>query len=258
MTDRNDATRPQTALITGAARRIGRALALDLADAGWRVAVHYNASRDDADAVVAEIAAKGGRAVAVQADLADEAAVAGLIPAAAAALGPVTLLVNNASLFERDMPDTVTRASWDAHMEVNLRAPFVLTQSFVAHLPAETEGNVVNIVDQRVLNLRGDFTSYTLSKYGLWGLTQMLARSLAPRIRVNAIGPGPVLPSPRQTAEQFAEQWRATPLERPVDPQDICRALRFLLDAPVLTGQIIALDSGQHLGAAWDNGSALE
>ncbi|MAN80307.1 MAG: short chain dehydrogenase [Rhodospirillaceae bacterium] len=258
MTQNDRAPRPETALITGAAHRIGRAMALDLADAGWRVAVHYNGSRAGAEALVAEITAKGGRAAALKADLADEDATAGLIPAAAEVLGPVTLVVNNASLFELDMPDTVTRDSWDAHMGVNLRAPFVLTQAFAARLPADAEGNVVNIVDQRVLNLRGDFTSYTLSKYGLWGLTQMLARALAPRIRVNAIGPGPTLPSPRQSDEQFAAQWQATPLGRPVDLQDICGALRFILDAPAYTGQIIALDSGQHMGAAWDNAPAPE
>ena len=258
MTHNDPAPRPETALITGAAQRIGRAMALDLADAGWRVAVHYNGSRDKAEAVVAEIAARGGCAAALQADLADEDATAALIPAAAGALGPVTLLVNNASLFELDMPDTVTRESWDAHMEINLRGPFVLTQAFVRHLADGAGGNVVNIVDQRIMNLRGDFTSYTLSKYGLWGLTQMLARDLAPQVRVNAIGPGPTLPSPRQTDDQFAAQWRATPLGRPVDPLDICRALRFILDAPAFTGQIIALDSGQHMGAAWDNAPAPE
>lgn len=258
MTQNDPVQHPETALITGAAQRIGRAMALDLADAGWRIAVHYNGSRDKAEAVVAEIAARGGRAAAVQADLVDEDATAALIPAAAQALGPVTLLVNNASLFELDMPDTVTRESWDAHMGINLRAPFVLTQAFVRHLPDGAGGNVVNIVDQRVMNLRGDFTSYTLSKYGLWGLTQMLARALAPDVRVNAIGPGPTLPSPRQTDDQFAAQWRATPLGRPVDPRDICRALRFILDAPAFTGQIIALDSGQHMGAAWDNAPAPE
>ncbi|PIW26367.1 MAG: short chain dehydrogenase [Rhodospirillales bacterium CG15_BIG_FIL_POST_REV_8_21_14_020_66_15] len=258
MTENDPITRSETALVTGAGRRIGRALALDLAARGWRVAVHCHTSRADAEAVVAEIAAAGGEAAVVQADLADEDATAALIPAAAEALGPVTLLVNNASLFENDMPDTVTRESWNAHMAVNLRAPFVLIQAFVRHLGAGQCGNVVNIVDQRVLNLRGDFTSYTLSKYGLWGLTQMLARTLAPAVRVNAIGPGPTLPSPRQTDEQFVRQWRSTPLERPVDPREICRALRFILDAPALTGQIIALDSGQHMGAAWDNGPALE
>ncbi|MEQ8504785.1 MAG: SDR family oxidoreductase [Rhodospirillales bacterium] len=248
----------ETALITGAARRIGHALALDMAAAGWRVAVHYNGSRDAAEAVVAEIAAAGGQAAAFAADLADEAQTTALLPAVAAALGPVTCLVNNASVFEKDLPDSVTRESWDRHMEVNLRAPFVLTQALAAELPAGMAGAVVNILDQRVINLRGDFTSYTLSKFGLWGLTQMLARGLAPNIRVNAIAPGPTLASHRQTPDQFADQWQATPLERPVDPQDICRALRFVLDAEALTGQIIALDSGQHMGAAWDNGPAPE
>ncbi len=249
---------PETVLITGAAKRIGRELALDMASLGWRVAVHYNASRDAALAVVDEIAAAGGRAAAFKADLADEGETSALLPQVVDGLGPVTCLVNNASLFEKDVPETVTRDSWDAHMETNLRAPFVLTQAMAAHLPAGMSGVVVNIIDQRVLNLRGDFTSYTLSKYGLWGLTQMLARGLAPRIRVNAIGPGPTLPSHRQTEDQFVEQWRGTPLERPVDPQEICTALRFILDAPAFTGQIIALDSGQHMGAAWDNGADLE
>jgi NAD(P)-dependent dehydrogenase (short-subunit alcohol dehydrogenase family) len=249
---------PETALITGAAKRIGRVLALEMAQAGWRVAVHYNGSKADAENVVDEITAGGGQAAALQADLSDEASVAALVPAAEQALGPVTCLINNASLFEKDSPDTVTRESWDAHMAINLRAPFVLTQSLAARLPAGRGGVVINIVDQRVLNLRGDFTSYTLSKYGLWGLTQMLARGLAPNIRVNAVGPGPTMPNHFQAPEDFQREWRETPLERPVDPQEICRAVRFILDAPALTGQIIALDSGQHMGAAWDNGPAPE
>ena len=248
----------ECALVTGAGRRIGRALALELADAGWRVAVHYNGSKEDAEGVVSEISFAGGTAQAIACDLANEDEVSGLLARVADAMGPVTCLVKNASVFENDLPDTVTRESWDRHMEVNLRAPFVLSQAFARQLPDGMTGAVVNIVDQRVINLRGDFTSYTLSKYGLWGLTQMLARGLAPRIRVNAIAPGPTLPSPRQTPDQFAEQWQATPLGRPVDLQDICRALRFVLDAPAVTGQIIALDSGQHMGAAWDNRPASE
>ena len=251
-------TEPQTALITGAAQRIGRAMAIDLAAAGWRVAVHYNGSAEAAEETVSTIRAAGGTAEALDCDLSDETHTADLIDRAVDALGPVGLLVNNASLFEKDMPDTVTRDSWNAHMDVNLRAPFLLSQAFMRRLDAASEGNIVNVCDQRVLNLGVGFTSYSLSKYALWGLTQMLARDLAPRVRVNAIGPGPTLPSPRQTAEQFADQWRATPLERPVDLGDICRALRFILDAPALTGQIIALDSGQHMGAAWDKDAVLE
>ena len=217
MTENDPATLPETALITGAAHRIGRAMALDLADAGWRVAVHYNGSRTAAEALVAEITAKGGRAAAVRADLADEDATGNLIPAAIAALGPVTLLVNNASLFELDMPDTVTRESWDAHMEINLRAPFVLTQTFAGYLPDGAVGNVINIVDQRVMNLRGDFTSYTLSKYGLWGLTQMLARARSPA-------------DPGQRHRS-----RPDPAEPPPDRRSVRRAMAG--DATWATGQ---------------------
>ena len=249
---------PGTALVTGAAQRIGRAMAVDLAAAGWRVAVHFNGSAQAAEETVSIIRGAGGTAEAMDCDLSDETRTAELVARAADALGPVTLLVNNASLFEKDMPDTATRDSWDAHMEINLRAPFVLCQGFMRGLGEKGGGNIVNVCDQRVLNLGLGFTSYSLSKYGLWGLTQMLARDLAPRVRVNAIGPGPTLPSPRQTEDQFADQWKATPLERPVDPVDICRALRFILDAPSLTGQIIALDSGQHMGAAWDKDAVLE
>ena len=235
-------------LITGAARRIGRALALDLAAHGWAVAVHHHHSADDAAAVVDAIRDAGGRAAAVSADLADEAQVRGLVGRAAASLGPVSALINNASVFEHDDPATMTRESWDRHLEVNLRAPMVLTQDLVAGLPDGAGGSVVNIIDQRVWNLTPHFTSYTLSKAGLWTLTQTLALALAPRVRVNAVGPGPTLPSPRQTEAQFQAQWRAQPLARPVDPADIGAAVRFLLDARTVTGQMIALDSGQHLG----------
>src|SRR4051812_16961081 len=234
---------PQTpvALVTGAAQRIGRAIALDLAGQGYAVAVHYHRSGGPAEALVTEIAGSGGRATALRADLAIETEVTGLI-AAAAALGPVALLVNNASLFERDEPLTVTRASWDSHMEVNLRAPFLLIQELARRLPQGLEGNVVNLLDQRVWNLTPHFTSYTLSKAGLWTLTQTLALALAPRIGVNAMGPGPALPSTRQTEEQFARQQESTPLRRGTSPAEICAALRFILDSPAMTGQMIALD----------------
>jgi NAD(P)-dependent dehydrogenase (short-subunit alcohol dehydrogenase family) len=247
--------KPQpTALITGAARRIGRAIALDLAAAGWRVVVHYNGSAADAAAVVREIEQAGGRAVAVQADLMDEAAAEALMEKAAKATGPVTCLINNASVFERDDPKTATKETWDAHMQVNLRAPFVLTQAFARRLPAGAEGDVINLIDQRVWNVTPHFTSYTVSKVALWGLTQNLALALAPQIRVNAIGPGPILQSRHQSAEQFRRQWSRLPLGRQVMPAEICRAVRFLLDAPSMTGQMIMLDGGQHLG--WAPGPA--
>ena len=241
---------PTTALVTGAGKRVGRAIALDLAHHGWAVAVHYNTSGDDAEAVVAEITGQGGRAVAVQADLSREDQVAALTPQVTEALGPVGALVNNASIFERDDAVTATRESWDAHIETNLRAPFVLTQAFAAQLPADAAGCVINLIDQRVWNLTHTFTSYTVSKAGLWTLTQTLALALAPRIRVNAVGPGPTLPSPRQSQEQFDRQCRSMPLARGTSPHEICEAVRFLLSAPAMTGQMLALDGGQHLGWA--------
>jgi len=238
---------PRAALVTGAAKRIGRAIALDLARQHFAVAVHYGHAKAEAEAVAAEIARAGGRAVALHADLAREADVAALLPCAAEALGPLGILVNSAARFERDEALNATRQTWDLHMEANLRAPFVLTQAFARQLPPEAEGVVVNMLDQRVWRPGPHFVSYTLSKAGLWTLTRTLALALAPRIRVNAIGPGPVLPSPRQSEEQFARQWRATPLGRGSTPEEICAALRFIIAAPAMTGQMIALDGGQHL-----------
>jgi len=246
----NTETAPGTALVTGAARRVGAAIARDLAHAGWAVAVHYNSSDTDAKKTVAAITGAGGRAAAVHADLRDEAAVRALVPAAEQALGPVSLLVNNASVFENDTALTADRSLWDLNMEVNLRAPFVLCQELLNRLPDGVQGNIVNIVDQRVLNLTPFFTSYTISKVGLWTLTQTLAQAWAPRVRVNAIGPGPVLPSPRQTDAQFESQYRAMPLARAVDLSEISNAVRFILASPSMTGQIIVLDAGQHLGWA--------
>lgn len=240
-------TIPRVALVTGGARRIGRALVQDLARQGWAVAIHHNASAHEAEALALDIRTEGGRAVALSADLADEAQVESLVPRAAAALGAVGCLVNNASLFERDEALTATRASWDAHLEVNLRAPFVLTQQLAQGLPPETEGVVINLLDQRVWSLTPDFVSYTVSKSALWTLTRTLALALAPRIRVNGIGPGPTLPSPRQSADQFSRQCASVPLGRGATPEEICAAARFILSAPSMTGQMIALDGGQHL-----------
>ncbi|MEK9752974.1 MAG: SDR family oxidoreductase [Rhodospirillaceae bacterium] len=236
------------ALVTGAGRRIGRAIALALAEAGWNVIVHFRGAGDDADSLLGEIEARGRRAVALAADLSVEAETLALMPRAAAALGPITCLVNNASTFESDTVATSTRANWDTHMEVNLRAPFVLAQAFQAQLPAAADGAIINIIDQRVWNLTPDFTTYTLSKAGLWGLTQILARAMAPRVRVNGIGPGPTLQSVHQSADDFAEEWTAMPLARQVLPEDICRAVVFILDSPAVTGQMIAVDAGQHMG----------
>ncbi|WP_434616810.1 SDR family oxidoreductase [Tabrizicola sp. M-4] len=247
------------ALVTGAGRRLGRAMALYLAGRGYDVAVHYAGSKEEAEGVVEEITAMGRRAVALPADVLIEAEVQGLVARAAAALdGPLTVLVNNASIFEHDDFASATRESWDRHIESNLRAPFVLTQAFAAQVPEPARdergepvarGLVVNMVDQRVWKLTPEFASYTIAKAGLWALTQTAAQGLAPRVRVNAIGPGPTLQGGRQTAEAFARQRAATVLQRGASPADICAALGFFLDAPAVTGQMIAVDGGQHL--AW-------
>jgi len=241
---------PRAALVTGGGRRIGRALALTLAEDGFAVAVHHHHSGAEAEAVAAAIRAKGGMALTVAADLADEAAVLGLLAQSERALGPVGCLVNNAGVFENDTIETVSRESWDQHLAVNLRAPFVLMQQMAARLPADAGGVIVNMLDERVWSLTPYFVSYTLSKAGLWALTQTMALALAPRIRVNGIGPGPTVPSPRQTAEQFLHQCSLMPLRRGTSPREVAAALRFILSAPALTGQMIALDGGQHLGWA--------
>jgi NAD(P)-dependent dehydrogenase (short-subunit alcohol dehydrogenase family) len=235
------------ALVTGAARRIGRALALDLAAQGCDVAVHYRRSHDVAQAGGAAIEAQGRRAVALAADLADEAQTTRLLGAAAAALGPITLLVNNAAVFDYDRPGTVDAASWQRHMAINLRAPLVLTQALLAGLPEHAAADVVNLIDERVLNLSPHYTSYTVAKAGLWVLTQHLALALAPRVRVNAIAPGPVLRHDATSEEDFAALCRATPLGRGPGVDEICRALRLILQAPSMTGQMITLDGGRHL-----------
>jgi NAD(P)-dependent dehydrogenase (short-subunit alcohol dehydrogenase family) len=238
---------PRAALITGAAQRLGAAMALALAEAGFGIAIHYNASRAPAEDLLAKVRALGRPGVILQADLAQEAQVADLLPQAEAALGPLGVLVNNASAFERDEWNTATRETWDAHMDTNLRAPFVLTQAFARRLPQTAEGVVLNMLDQRVWSLTPHFTSYTVAKAGLWALTQTLALALAPRIRVNGIGPGPALPSARQTQAQFARQSASVPLGHGTTPQEVARALLAILALPALTGQMIALDGGQHL-----------
>jgi NAD(P)-dependent dehydrogenase (short-subunit alcohol dehydrogenase family) len=238
-----------TALITGAARRIGRALALTAAEAGYDVAVHHRGADTEARALAEEIRAMGRRAAAVRADLIHEDETAALVGDAAAALGPVTLLINNASVFQDDRIETLTRASWDAHIETNLWAPVRLCQAFAAELPAETEGLIINMLDQRVWKSNPQFFSYSLSRSALWSATRVLAQALAPRIRVNAIGPGPTLPSIHQTPEDFAAEAHNVLLQRRSSPADIAGAARYLIDARQVTGQMIAVDGGQHL--AW-------
>jgi NAD(P)-dependent dehydrogenase (short-subunit alcohol dehydrogenase family) len=238
----------KAALVTGAGRRIGRAIALDLSAHGWAVGIHFRQSREEAQAVVAEIERLGGRAAALRADLGVEAETARLVGEAVEALGPLTCLVNNASRFERDDVLDASRESWDLHMEANLRAPFVLSQAFARQLPENEQGCIVNIIDQRVWNLTPHFTTYTLSKAGLWTLTRTLAMALAPRIRVNAVGPGPTLRNDRQSEDDFTAQWESVPLNRGTTPEEICEAVRFILGAKAMTGQMVALDGGEHLG----------
>ena len=244
---------PRCALITGGAVRLGQAIALELAGSGFDIAIHCGRSLAAAQALQQDIQALGRRAVVLPADLAEEAQVVGLMPAAVERLGPIGVLVNNASRFERDEWDDASRVSWDAHIEPNLRAPFVLTQAFARALPADAEGVVINMIDQRVWSLTPHFVSYTVSKAGLWALTQTMALALAPAIRVNAIGPGPALPSPRQSEAQFARQAASVPLGHGTDPAEVARAVAAILCLPAMTGQMIALDGGQHL--QWASGA---
>ncbi len=235
------------ALITGGARRIGRVLAASAAEAGFDVAIHVRAVDEAAEAAAAEARRRGRKAVILSCDLRQEAATVALVGEAEAELGPVTLLVNSASVFEPDAFHDMNRASWDLHMETNLRAPLVLAQVFARRLPKDREGLIVNVLDQRVLDPGADFFSYTLSKAALWDATRMLARALAPRIRVNGIGPGPTLASTHQDEAAFEAEAEATLLRRPVAPGEIGAALAYLIDAKAVTGQMIAVDSGQHL-----------
>ncbi len=234
-------------LVTGAAKRLGRAIALDLASHGYDIALHFNSSDTDAEEAAGLIRGLGQRAALLKADLGREDEVAPLVARAAAELGHLTALVNCASIFENDDWSTATRESWDRHLEINLRAPFVLAQSFARLLPDYAKGAIVNIVDQRVLKPTPQFLSYSLSKAGLHWLTTTLAQGLAPRIRVNAVAPGPTMINARQSEEQFRRQREATILHTGAEPQDVCDAVRYLLTAPAVTGVMIAVDGGQHL-----------
>ncbi len=236
----------RVALVTGGARRLGRSIALALAETGFAIGLHCHASTDDAEATAAELRARGARVAVLVADLTREEDVRGLVARAEEKLGPVGVLVNNASVFERDEWNDATRESWDAHLEPNLRAPFVLMQAFARGV-REGQGVVINLLDQRVWSLTPHFVSYTVSKAALWSLTQSMALALAPRIRVNAIGPGPALPSPRQSEAQFLRQAASTPLQRGTSPEEIGRAVLAILALPAMTGQMLALDGGQHL-----------
>lgn len=245
-----------TALVTGGGRRLGRAMVLELARRGHDVAIHCHSSAAAAEATAAEARSLGVRAQVLAADLLDLDQIETLIPRATDVMGRLSVLVNNASVFEPDTIHSATRDSWDRHVNSNLRAPFLLTQAFAAQALAAdrdgaepvAQGQIINMIDQRVLRPRPDFMTYALAKSGLWWLTQTTAQALAPDIRVNAIAPGPTLQGSRQSQEGFQAQRAATVLERGADAGDICAALGYLLQAKSVTGQMICVDGGQHLG----------
>lgn len=247
-----------SALVTGAGARLGQAMALYLAGRGYDIAVHYAGSMQGAGDTVKQIRRLGRRAVAIQTDLLDEEATQKLLPSASAVLdAPISVLINNASIFEYDNVTTATRTSWDRHIESNLRAPFVLTQALAAQAPDPVidamgepvaQALVVNMLDQRVHKLTPEFMSYTIAKMGLWAMTRTTAQALAPKVRVNGIGPGPTLQGHKQSKDHFDRQRAATVLQRGANPSDITAALGYFLDAPAVTGQMIAVDGGQHLG----------
>lgn len=237
-------------LITGAGARVGKALAEGLDQDGWAVALHYNRSKDPAETVAETIRAAGGTAATVHADLSDRHALAELVPAAAEALDrPLTALINNASTFQDDAVIDMTHESWDFHMDANLRAPCFLAQAFANALPEGAQGAIVNIVDQRVKKPTPQFFSYAISKAGLAWATVTMAQALAPRIRVNAVGPGPTLRNPRQDEASWSQQLDATVLKTGSPPDQILAGVRYLLSASAVTGQVLLVDGGQHL--AW-------
>lgn len=239
----------RVALVTGAGVRIGKAIAEGLAAQGWAVALHYNRSRGEAEHVAADINANGGKAAVVSADLAKTEALPDLIAEATEALGPIELLVNNAATFEADQLGDLEPAQWQRQMDINLAAPVFLAKAFVAALPEGQPGNIINVIDQRVWKPVPAYLSYQVSKSALWAATISLAQALAPRIRVNAIAPGPVLPSVRQTQADFDGQIATLPLKRSAALEEFSRTITFLVETPSITGQMIALDGGQHI--AW-------
>lgn len=243
-------TGPGTVLVTGAGHRIGKAIALHLGKQGWRVAVHYHRSSGPAQDVADQIIAAGGRAETIRADLRDEKDRDSLMERTGQVLGPVTCLINNASIFEPDTITDMTPESWQAHQMINLYAPLRLAQDFAKALPEGEKGNIINIIDQRVWRLTPKFFSYTIAKSSLWTATRTMAQELAPRIRVNAIGPGPTAQNVRQSEADFERQYEGVLMKSPTNPDDIAAAISFIIATPSFTGQMLALDGGQHL--SWE------
>ena len=246
----------RVALVTGAAKRIGRAIALRLARDGFGVALHHHSSQTAAEDVAGEIAAAGGQASLIEADLADPASPERLVAGTIAALGRLDLLVNNAAIFQGDSIDRLDLTLWRRQFAINLEAPVFLAAAFAKRLPGRAHGAIVNIIDNRVLRLTPQNMSYTLAKSALWTATQTLAQALAPRIRVNAVGPGPTFPNARQGEAGLAHEAAAVLLERPVSGEDVAEAVAYLVTAGSITGQFIAVDSGQHL--AWRTPDIIE
>ncbi|MFN3720635.1 MAG: SDR family oxidoreductase [Rhizobium rhizophilum] len=238
---------PKVALVTGSAKRLGRAIAEDLAAHGFAVALHANGSLEEAEALARDLRSQGNQAIALQADLGNISEIETLFARTVAEFGPVGLLVNNASIFEDDTAVDFDAQIFDRHFDVHVRAPAILSGALVKALPPDRSGLIVNIIDQRVLALKPTFFSYTLSKSTLWTATKTLAQAFAPRVRVNAIGPGPTLISERQRPEDFQAQVDSLPLKRGPSLDEFGRTIRFLFDTPSITGQMIALDGGQHL-----------
>ncbi len=240
----------KSVLVTGGARRIGAAIVRDLAAHGFSVAIHHHDSGSEAEALAKNIRAAGGTATTIDCDLTDTVSTAGLIETASREIGPIDLLVNNASLFEDDSVETFDDTVWQNHFDIHLKAPAILAREFARNLPQDRSGLIVNIIDQRVWRLTPRFFSYTLSKSALWTATRTMAQALAPRIRVNAIGPGPTLANERQSEKDFERQVQAVPLKRQPALEEFGATIRWLWETPSVTGQMIALDGGQHL--AWE------
>lgn len=238
---------PGVAIVTGGSKRIGKSIVKKLSFLGWKVIIHYNSNKNDALSLQKEIQKKGGAASIIKANLNSSKAIEELISKSEKKFGKLTLLVNNASIFENDSVHSLTIDTWDIHNNVNTKAPLLLSQSFAKLLPKKEPGVIINIIDQRVFSPRPDFISYSSSKNSLFWLTKVLAQALSPKIRVCAIGPGPTLKGARQTDNDFKNQSESVPLGNGSSPEDISQAIEFILNASSFTGQMITLDGGEHL-----------
>lgn len=234
-------------LITGAAKRIGKEIAIAMAENSWNIALHYNSSKAEAEQTLKHIKSIGVNACVIKADLTSEKQLSSIMPQVHKKLGRVSCLINNASVFQNDNIANVSAESWHKNMAVNLYAPTILSQEFAKQLPDKTQGNIINMLDYTVLRYPENFLSYTASKSGLWTLTQQLALALAPNIRVNAIGPGIALPNKKESVARIKKSLSASPLKMHTSPAEICNAIQFILSAQSMTGQMLALDGGKHL-----------